>query len=161
MSDRPRPLPRLLALVLTLGLLIPAASADPAQTARRERTETQEYMSPAVAVTPIHPYGAAVCNQGGLAGGNRGCLNFFIRPRERFISIKIVDAAGLAVPGFIQWGEGDLDTWVPFCGETPTPVRIKGTLAVWVYAYRSPNLPPCAGTATAGEVTVTFTARRR
>lgn len=125
------------------------------------RVETKEYMSPAIALTPVHPYGAAVCNQGGILDGHRGCVNFPIQSlRERYLRIEIEDSTGLAVPAFVQWNDGDLDEWVPFCGKTGKPLRVEGTATVWLYPYRSPNLPLCAGTATRGSVTVTFLGRR-
>jgi hypothetical protein len=137
---------------LVVGILLGQAAARPAK-----RVRTQAYMSPAVGVTPVHPYGTAVCNQGGVAGGNRGCVTFVARPVERFVSIEIVDTTGLPVPAFIQWDEEDnLDKLVPFCGKTKKPLLIRGTVTVWLYPYRSPNLPMCAGTATTGEVTATF-----
>ena len=121
------------------------------------RSETKEYLSPALALMPVHPYGAAVCNQGGVVEGNKGCVDFTIQSfKERFIEITVEDATGLPVPAFLAWND-DPSTWIPFCGSTNKPLRSgAGTATVWLYPYRSPNLPTCAGTATTGSVTMTF-----
>lgn len=141
--------------------LVVSAAPSAARTADVVRVETKEYQSPAVALMPIHPAGAAVCNQGGALPGERGCVDFpLLSARERFLKVEVQDASGLPVPAFLAWGE-DPSEWIAFCGSTERPLRARAaTATVWLYPYRSPNLPICPGTATTGSVTVTFLARR-
>ena len=110
---------------------------------------------------PVHPTGAAVCNQDGMVEGDRGCVDFpVVSFREAFIELEVTDATGVAVPAFLAWND-DPSTWIPFCGKTDKPLKIRGgTATVWLYPYRSPNLPSCPGTATTGTVTATFLKRR-
>lgn len=139
-----------LAILLVVGS--PSANAS-----TKLRTETQAYVLPALAIMPLHPTGAAVCNQGGAIEGNKGCVDFHIlSSKERFLSVQVEDASGLPAPAFLAWGE-DASKWIPFCGSTPKPLRVRGgTVTVWLYPYRSPNLPLCPGTASTGTVTATF-----
>lgn len=125
--------------------------------APKSRQVQEIYQTPAPGLTPVHPYGAVVCNQGGAPGGGRGCLTFPVQFKERFARVEILDASGLPAPGFVHQG-GSIDQWIPFCGETANPLRIMPgvELTVVVYAYRSPNLPLCAGVGTTGTVRVTF-----
>jgi hypothetical protein len=126
-----------------------------------ERTVTDDYMTPAPAIMPVHPYGAAVCNRGGALGGNRGCVDFTpISITERWLSVEISDASTLPVPAFLQWADADIDEWIPFCGRTTKPLKVKGSVTVWIFAYRAANLPLCPGTATTGEVRATFSSHR-
>ena len=152
-----KPIPAILATVLLVAGLASASDARP----RAQREVAEPYQLPAVAVMPVHPYGAAVCNQGGIAGGNRGCVTFRTKRGERFVQITAQDATGLPVPGFISQSDGP-GGWIPFCGSTPKPLRIKSgvIVEVWVFAYRAVNLDACPGTATTGTVTAVFSKRR-
>lgn len=149
------------ALVLvgmTLTLVTTGGAASAGSSSRRA---TEKYTSPAPAVMPFFPYGAAVCSQGGVAGGNRGCATFGVLPQERFVNVRIVDASGLPVPGFIAQSDRPSE-WIPFCGATARPIRIKSgvEMVVWAFAYQPPNLPACTGTATTGDITSTFFSAR-
>lgn len=160
----PRGLRQSLSLLIVV-LMALASLGSPALAGRKsgkrvERVATEQYMSPALAIMPMHPRGVAICNQGGVVEGNRGCVDFPLRSlRERFVEIEVTDATGLPVPGFLAWGE-DPSEWVPFCGKTVKPLPTRGTVAtVWLYPYSAINLPFCAGTATTGTVTATFLRR--
>lgn len=147
-----------LSSALLAGSLLPAAAEAKRP---KPRTETGEYSTPSTAVTPVHPGGVAVCNQGGVVEGNRGCVDFPVMMHERFLTLEIVDLSGLPVPGFVAQS-ADISEWIPICGSTDKPLKIipGAPMTVWTYAYRSPNLPLCAGSATTGTITATFSATR-
>lgn len=150
---------RALTAIVASAVVVSAAPTA-ARAAKVVRVETKEYQSPAIAVMPMHPTGAAVCNEGGALPGERGCVVFpLLSSRERFLEVEVQDASALPVPAFLAWGD-DPSEWIAFCGSTKRPLRTLGTTAVWLYPYRSPNLPTCPGTATTGAVTATFLARR-
>lgn len=148
-------------IAIVTAIVVLSATPLTARAAKVVRVETKEYQSPAVAVMPIHPTGAAICNEGGVLPGERGCVKFpLLSARERFLNVEVQDASGLPVPAFLAWGD-DPSEWIPFCGSTKRPLRtLGGTATVWLYPYRSPNLPACPGTATTGSVTATFLGRR-
>ena len=153
---------RSLALVLVLiGVVIASERPGLAADQPAPRRATQQYMSPAVAAMPYHPYGAAICNREGAVGGNRGCVVFPVKVQERFLDVSVVDATGLPVPAFVAQSD-DPSEWVPFCGETARPLPIiRGVeVTVILMPYRAVNLPLCVGSATSGRVTATFRSRR-
>lgn len=82
-------------------------------------------------------------------------MDFYPTRSERRLTIEVHDATGLDVPAFLDMG-GEVEDWIPFCGSIEKPRPVAGEFRVLVYAYRSPNLPPCPGSATTGTVEVTF-----
>jgi hypothetical protein len=153
-------------VIVSLSALIvsgPAAARD--GTKRVERMAKGTYQTPAPAAhftQPPHPFATTVCNRNGALGDSRGCVEFPVRPSERFVDIEIRDASGLPVLGFVQEGEAEAqDKWDSFCGTT-SDLQIKPgvTIFVFVYAYTPVGLPPCGGPATAGEVVATFSKGR-
>lgn len=150
---------RIVAGALVAFALVPISQspAEAGKGSRSRRVETKEYATPAPAVMPLHPGGVAICNHGGAVDSSRGCVEFPVTSaKERFVAIDIKDATGLPVPAFLAWGD-EPDEWIPFCGKTPKSLIILGSVVtVYTFAYRAPNLPSCAGTATTGSVTVTF-----
>lgn len=145
------------AIVVTLALSLAAVAAAHPASRPGKRAETRTYMAPAVAVMPMHPTGAAVCNSGGLVDGNRGCVEFVVvNAKERFVKVEVNDASGLPAPAFLAWGD-DPREWTPFCGTTRKALRVRGyRLTIWLYPYSPVNVPRCSGLATTGSVTATF-----
>lgn len=146
--------------VLAVGWIIGNVSYATGSSGRQEykRTAAGTYQTPEPSLIPVHPYGVHLCNRGGALGESRGCVEFGVRPMERFVNVVVEDASGLSVPAYIQIGDDNSDKWIPFCGTTEAPVKIKPgvEIAIRVFAYRSVNLPTCVGTATQGVVNVTF-----
>lgn len=149
------------AVVAAVALSLASVAAAHPASPRDERIETRAYMAPAVAVMPMHPTGAAVCNSGGLVDGNRGCVEFLVvDPKERFVKVEVKDTSGLPAPAFAGWGD-DPREWTPFCGSTRKPLRVRGyRLTIWLYPYSPLNVPLCSGLVTTGSVTATFLKRR-
>jgi hypothetical protein len=144
-----------LVLIGALGIGVgPSAQAG----GSKGRVESADYQSPAAAIMPYRPYGAAICNQHGAVEGNRGCVEFYARLTERFVSLSIEDATGLSVPAFASLGDNpDPDTWIPICGERRLLRIAPGTqVVVWIYPYHPANTSVCPGTATTGTVHATF-----
>lgn len=155
-------MPQKIVSLVVAALMTSAVLAGPVEARKprkSERVETFTYQTPMPAFTPVHPAGFAICNHGGAPGDSRGCKILPVGPNERYITIEIADATGLPAPAFWSQGEGGLgEEWHFFCGKTPEAARIKPAvrLNVMVYAYTPANMPPCAGTATQGTVTVAF-----
>ena len=138
----------------SLAALTPVTAAPPP---RPLRVVTEEYQTPAPLAIVNYPGGGGICNYGGVAGGHRGCVPLLQETRkERKLRVVIEDASGLPVRGFIQWGEENIDRWVPFCGRSPKVPIQYAEIYVWVMAYNPPGLPACNGVATTGEVEASF-----
>lgn len=152
---------RILTSITIAAVVALSASAAQGRPPAAPREVTEEYISPAPAVMPVHPFGAAVCNRNGVVAGNRGCIVLPVAPKERFVDVQISDASGTTAPGFVAQSDNP-DTWTPICGGTDRPLKINPgvEVTIWVYAYRAPNLPPCAGAGTSGTVTVRFLTKR-
>lgn len=156
-----------MTVVTTLAIFLLVASvsyaAGPRGRQEQKRTATGTYQTPEPSLIPVHPYGLHMCNRGGALGESRGCVQFGVRPIEKFVKVVVEDASDLPVPAYIQIGDDNSDKWIPFCGATEKPVRIKPgvQISIRVFAYRSINLDTCAGTASQGVVNVTFLSSRK
>lgn len=147
-----------LAAIVTLALGSSAPSSAAKRKAPKERVMKLAYTN--------HAYGTAgvgVCFQG------ESCL-FFGPPegKERFFEVELKDDLGADVyASVIQDTNGDGnylatdDLTVGICGATTEPIEIEPNKPVSVWVWQGPGLdPPCAGAASAGVATATFSAKR-
>ena len=139
------------ASLLVAPLAVPAHAGKKAKPRKLEITYTE----------PAHgTHGVGVCFEG------MSCA-FFGDPllKERFVSIEVEDDLGTDVfASLIQDTNEDGnylatdDLTVHFCGSTPEPVEIEPDKGVSVWVWQGPGAyPPCAGGASSGTVTATFT----
>ncbi|MBA2725950.1 MAG: hypothetical protein H0U53_08175 [Actinobacteria bacterium] len=148
-------------LVAVVGLVALAAGSfgAPAGAAKRKakpRVIEFPYTAPAYGTA-----GFGLCFQG------ESCL-FYGPPaaKERSFSVEIEDELGREVyASVIQDTNGDGsylrndDLTVDFCGKTEKPVEIEPNKDVSVWVWQGPGVTsPCAGTASSGTVTGTFSA---
>lgn len=140
-------------LVLAAGAL--AAAVLPAHAEDKvTRTEEVRYSDPAIGTA-----GIGLCFQGD------SCV--FVEPEagEKYVSVEIADDVGpLPVyASIIQDTSGD-GSWLVtddrtthICGATVAPIEIVEGKTVTVWIWEGPGAsPPCAGVATSGTVTLTF-----
>ena len=141
--------------IAVAGMVIGALSV-PAHAGKKAKPRKLEikYTEPAHGTS-----GIGVCFEG------TSCA-FFGDPmlKERFVSVTVEDDLGTDVyASVIQDTNEDGnylaadDLTVGFCGSTAEPVEIEPdkAVSVWVWQGPGPN-PPCAGGASAGTVTATF-----
>lgn len=94
---------------------------------RKERTVEAVYLSPAPAVALMGEFSGACAHGEGI-----GCVRFETRPKEKFARVKIEDALGLPVHGFITTADGQT-ILADFCGETAKSVLLTDiSIQVWV-----------------------------
>ncbi|HJR45019.1 MAG TPA: hypothetical protein VJ927_05390, partial [Actinomycetota bacterium] len=146
--------------VIGLGLVVimvaGIASTGAAKKAPKPRVMKLPYTAPAYGT-----HGAGVCFQG------ESCL-FFGEPqgKERFFGVEIEDDLGREVYASVIQDtneDGNFlvadDLTVGICGKTTESVELEPGKAVSVWVWQGPGIdPPCAGTASAGEATATFSA---
>lgn len=140
-------------MVFALGTPVSAAKKAP-----KPRKMELTYTNPAYGTA-----GFGLCFQG------ESCL-FYGAPlgKEKYVEVKIEDDLGREVyASVIQDTNEDGsylasdDLTVGICGETEEPIEIEPGKAVSVWVWQGPGLdPPCAGTASAGTATATFSATR-
>lgn len=141
---------RFLVLFLILGLVV--GSVATAEAGKKKKPKKVEREAESVYDTPAigHPDLIVGCS------GSTGCANFGIGPKERFISLEIVDSAGLPVYGSASQdldGDNFGDEGFNFCGKTdePMPIHPGVELNIFISAAGGTS-PPCAGAATSGTV---------
>ncbi len=138
------------ASVVIGALSVPAHAGKKAKPRKLEMT----YSEPAHGTA-----GIGVCFQGSSCA-------FFGEPlgKERFVAVTVEDDLGTDVyASLIQDTNGDGnflatdDLTVNFCGVTTEPVELEPDKAVSVWVWQGPGAnPPCAGGASSGTVTATF-----
>lgn len=142
--------------VVLVGAMLLSAGGPGSAAGKKSRSRTMKlgYTN--------HAYGTAgigVCFQG------ESCL-FFGPPqaKEKYFSVEIEDDLGRDVyASVIQDTNGDGsylatdDLTVGICGATTEPIEIEPNKPVSVWVWQGPGVdPPCAGTASAGSATATF-----
>lgn len=155
---------RHLALIQRIAIIVATVAAansvavldDAAASARARKRRVVEatYASPA-AIVEVGNGGAYACSSSAMNGqANVGCIDIPVRPNERFLSLKIVDATGLPAPVWVF--QEDTDHGGPVCGSTEKPMRIAPgvLLTLWIYPYMAQ--PLCPGVSSTGTVTATF-----
>lgn len=150
-------MPRTIATVL-LGIVAVASLGVPATAGKKAKPRKAEltYSEPAYGTA-----GVGVCFQGASCA-------FFGAPQgnERFVSISVEDDLGTDVYASVIQDtneDGNFlatdDLTVHFCGATAEPVEIEPGKAVSVWVWQGPGVtPPCAGGASSGTITATFSA---
>jgi len=143
-------------VALSLSALVAGSIAMPAHAGKKARSRVMklEYTEPAYGTA-----GIGVCFQGSSCA-------FFGDPvgKERHVSVSIKDSLGTDVyASLIQDTNGDGnylatdDLTVHFCGRTEEPVEIEPNAPVSVWVWQGPGAAPaCAGGASSGTVTATF-----
>jgi hypothetical protein len=143
---------------IVLGILIGLVAGGlvaPVEAAKRKpkkRSAQGSYENPAVGVPGVAGSGAV-----------GGFFEFGVMPKERFISLNIVDDGGQPVTATLsQNSDPSDDPWEIFatiCGKTDKPLAITPNLAVRVsvYATPGPDQPDCVGLASSGTIKATFT----
>ncbi len=140
----------IVALVMGLvagALAAPATAAKKKKAPKKVTREAESvYDTPAIG----HPDAVVGCS------GSTGCATFALGATESFISLEIVDSAGLPVYGRASQdtnGDGLGDKSFNFCGKTAEPVAVEPgvTLNIFISAAGGAR-PPCPGAATSGVV---------
>lgn len=154
---------RLLIYVMCVVLL----SAHPVGAAygersRGKRAETQDYMgpSPTVALDTSDFY-ASACTAGGTQDPwETSCLQFDLKPKDRYISLEIEDASGHPIYGIV-WDDSN-ESLRSFCGKTKRPIPSPGGDFIFVEVVAANTSEGCyPSTVTEGTVTATFTRKRK
>ena len=137
-----------------VGALLVGALTAPVNAGKKPRKVEMPYSEPAVGTT-----GVGVCFQGASCA-------FFGPPAagEKFVSVSVEDDLGTDVYGSVIQdtnGDGNFlatdDLTVHFCGATTEAIPIEPGKAVSVWVWQGPGAnPPCAGGASSGTVTGTF-----
>lgn len=124
------------------------------------RVETKEYVgtSPVLASFLY----ASACTAGSAPDPwEKSCLEFKLKPKDRFISFKIEDATGQPVYGSV-WSDGYNQGLRTFCGETKQPIPNPGGNFIYLEVVAAHTELGCyPSTVTHGTVTATFTQKKR
>lgn len=147
-------------LALTLAALTVVAFATPGSAGKKKAPKPRQmeltYTNPAYGTA-----GIGLCFQG------ESCLFYGAPlPKEKYFQVEIKDQLGSDVyASVIQDTNGDGsylatdDLTVGICGKTTEPIEIEPNKPVSVWVWQGPGVdPPCAGTATSGTATATFSA---
>ena len=145
------------ALVGSLVGSVAAAQAADAGTKRHVRIVKGTYATPSIGVAGEG--GGGNCGQ----DGSFGCVEFPIKATEHHVKLSITDSSGQAVYASAAQSNtsGTVTQTTPigdFCGKTTSALAVSPgwTLTIYVWEGPGPN-PPCAGVATQGTVSATFT----
>lgn len=161
-------------LSVTASLLFwPSQSA--VARARRARTVSKSYATPAIGLVQFMGQDAGDTGETLCAEADAGCTKFKARPRERFVRVRVRDRSGMPVYTSVwPYPDGDGPRTPPkgylFCGRwhggmMEIPPGATVTVGVWepiqVYLYLNPPFPSlelaCDGAlATSGVIDVTF-----
>ncbi|MDQ4065405.1 MAG: hypothetical protein M3161_05100 [Actinomycetota bacterium] len=153
MSTKRGVLAVLISAALVNGLVgqLPGASAAKKKK-KVERTETRTY----VGATGVRGAADSAC-----VGEPVGCVVFPIEPGERFVSVEVVDRAGQPVWAsvYVHGYTDGTDVHEHVCGSSDRPFQLMSGLEELVVVTTQTTggaTNPCAGPATAGDVTATF-----
>lgn len=146
------------ACVVLVGVLLGAPLVEGAG-ARSKRTERQvedQYTTPA-AIVEVGDFGVYACSHKKSANegiANVGCVEFPVKPSERFLKLEVVDASGLPAPVWVV--QEGTTRGGPVCGRMQQPMEIAAgvTVVVWIYPHMAS--PLCPGLSTTGTVRATF-----
>lgn len=117
----------LMATVLAISNTSVVEAGKRERAKRKERTVEAAYVSPALAVALMGGFSGACAHGEGV-----GCVRFETRVDEKFAQVKIEDALGLPVHGFITTTDGQT-ILADFCGETAKSVLLTDlSFQVWV-----------------------------
>lgn len=117
----------LMASVLAISSTSTVEAGKRKRVKRKERTVEAPYRSPAPAVALMGEFSGACAHGDGI-----GCARFETQANEKFVQVKIDDALGLPVHGFITTADGQT-IMADFCGETAKSVLLTDiSFQVWV-----------------------------
>jgi hypothetical protein len=118
--------------------------------ARPSRVVTHDYTAGSFGVAPVD-----ACTQ--LVEQQNTCFGFAARPSEHFFSISVADDSGTPVSGNVKVVVSETETEdYAFCGATAQPIPLNGHTDVFIVLNDQSADSPCAGIATTGTVTATF-----
>jgi hypothetical protein len=156
-----------LVLVLSLALIAGALGA-PAGAKKKKKKKKPQRIERVVEIeySGVAPGVATPAASGGICPPPSPdqigtCIETpVLDARETFVKVEIVDASGLAVPGFISQGDldgdGIGDLYGEFCGAHEEAVALVNTSPVRVSYYTGTCPDGTPGTTTMGTITVTF-----
>lgn len=139
----------LIASLLAISNTSVVEAGNSQRSKRKERTVEAAYVSPAPAVALMGEFSGACAHGEGI-----GCARFETRASERFAQVKIEDALGLPVHGFITTADGQT-ILADFCGQTAKTVLLTDiSFQVWVVEGPCSDATPAI--ASRGTVIVTL-----
>ncbi|MGH2697880.1 MAG: hypothetical protein ACRDJL_01600 [Actinomycetota bacterium] len=152
---------RLLIVGMCAVLMTTQPIGAGARGSRGTRVETKDYIgpSPTVALDTSGFY-ASACTAGGIQDPwERSCLQFDLKPKDRYISLEIEDESGQRIYGVV-WDDSD-ESLRSFCGKTKRPIPNPGGDSIYVEVVAANTSEGCyPSTVTEGTVTATFTRER-
>ena len=154
-NRKSRSLGTLLVVALVAGLLATTAAAPGAWAGKKkkkvERVEERQYLG----ATGVRGAADSPC-----VGEPLGCVVFPVKAGEKFVSIEVTDQAGQPVWASVYvYGYSDgTDAHEHVCGSSEAPFMLSGVKEVYVVITQTTGgaTNPCAGPATVGTVTATF-----
>ena len=154
-NRKPRSLAVLLVLALVAGLAVTTAAAPGALAGKKkkrvERVEEKQYLG----ATGVRGAADSPCVAEPL-----GCVVFPVKAGEKFVSVEVTDTAGQPVWASVYvYGYSDgTDAHEHVCGSSEAPFALSGVDEVYVVVTQTSGgaTNPCAGPATVGTVTATF-----
>lgn len=151
--------------VVAIGLIAgafmaPAAEAGKKKKAKKySRTVEASYAHPAPGAA-VGVAGVASAAYGYCAGYPGECVEFATTAKDKYVKVKVDDASGQKVVGYIDQGDvdgngiGDLVHY--FCGEHPAAVPITAGVPVGVNIYSGTCDDGSTAVVTSGDIKVTF-----
>jgi len=155
-----------LTTILALGLIVGALIAPNAEARKKKkpykRVATYEYTVPAFGQADVG---------GTCPNAASGCASFATTAKDKFVVVKIEDASGTPVSGTLshpdQNGDGFVESLGSFCGQSEkVAIQPGAELIVFPYMIGSTGATEslggpaqCAGVATQGTITSTFTGK--
>lgn len=140
---------------LVVGFLIVGGAADAASKKERSRTQVEPYDRPSTAIA-LNVLYVGNCNPLGIG---QGCVDFDLKPSDRYISLKVEDATGQPIYATV-WDSNDMSI-AEFCGETEKPIPNPGSEFIYVELPIHGGVNCSPSTVTRGTVTATFTPARK
>ena len=144
------------------GALVLGAFAAPMADAKKK---PKKYTRTAEAAYSNPSPGAAVSAGGvstaaGYCAGFPNCIEFPTTPKDTYVKVKVDDASGQKVVGYIDQGDidgdGIGDLVHKFCGEHPQAVPITAGTPVGINIYSGTCDDGSAAAVTTGTISVTF-----
>lgn len=152
-----------LVLVMCIILLGSQPLGAGAKGSGRKRVETKDYVGTSPVVSShVSGFYASACTPGGAQDPwEASCLQFELKPKDRYILLKIQDASGQPIYGIV-WGDDTGSSLGSFCGETTRPIPNPGGDFILVEVVAANTAEGCyPSVATEGTVTATFTQKKR
>ena len=151
----------LVAVGLVAGALLAPAAEAGKKKKRKARVVTATYHTPAGGVaTPVVSGGISSCTTG---VANVGCIEVPTTAKDRYVKIKVTDASGQNVGGYVSQGDtngdGIGDLFGDFCGAHSSPVPITPGRPLKVSVYSGTCADGSPSVVTTGTIKATFTSK--